>query len=480
MDLVNNLFYAPEHGSSVEPMTEWDLPSASALKVLRRSDGNVYLIGKGLSADAATMASFSDRRVSAREYLALRVANGRALNDGYFQVRDGDFKLSEVRPWRRYSPADSADFVNQSVNLRDRANSLDSEINLYGAHVDSSGIQRSLVTGKRWTAGAIAKGEVAPTPSPTPAPAPAPLPPPTTSIIRINFQNPGASPANYVADVGLSFGDRTNGLRFGWSADNQASARRRTHPDARLSTLNHLRALSWGIEVPNGTYRVRLTAGDAGYFDSIFGFSIESSVTALWSASDQARFKDFDVIAVVRDGRLSIGNREGSFHNKIVSVELERISDEIVKIQFQPAGAPTLEGFDADVGAPLGVRVNGLTYGWDLDNSAHARSRAGAADSRFQSFTHLQKQDGNRIFEVAIANGTYRVEIGAGDVDFFDSAFGFRVEGISTTTVRPTSERRTAVFTQLVEVKDGRLTIANHPMAENNKVSYLIVSAASD
>src|SRR5829696_8340196 len=60
----------------------------------------------------------------------------------------------------------------------------------------------------------------------------------------INFQkSTPAAPSGYFIDSGQVFGDRGNGLAYGWDADNTASARDRNNslfPDQRYDTLTHM------------------------------------------------------------------------------------------------------------------------------------------------------------------------------------------------------------------------------------------------
>ena len=87
---------------------------------------------------------------------------------------------------------------------------------------------------------------------------------------RINFQNPEAvPPTGYVPDFGLVFGDRGNGLTYGWDSDRSDKGRERAAiDDQRYDTLMHLHMLSddpggvWELEVPNASYLVYLVAGD--------------------------------------------------------------------------------------------------------------------------------------------------------------------------------------------------------------------------
>ncbi|MDY0166378.1 MAG: LamG-like jellyroll fold domain-containing protein [Thermoguttaceae bacterium] len=98
--------------------------------------------------------------------------------------------------------------------------------------------------------------------------------------IAINFQ-PGTStselPSHYLVDDGSAFGDRGNGLTYGWvdvatgePYNNTGNARSRgSHPDGRrYTTFNHFRNgvagnADWAIELPNGLYEVLAVFGES-------------------------------------------------------------------------------------------------------------------------------------------------------------------------------------------------------------------------
>ena len=85
------------------------------------------------------------------------------------------------------------------------------------------------------------------------------------------------------ADTGAVFGLRSGGERFGWNADNSAQTRDRNaanSADQRYDTLTHLQKPAepnavWELAVPNGTYTVRVVAGDASHVDSVFRLNVE-------------------------------------------------------------------------------------------------------------------------------------------------------------------------------------------------------------
>ena len=95
-----------------------------------------------------------------------------------------------------------------------------------------------------------------------------------TFAAHINFQPATATvPTGYVADSGAVFGDRGNGLSYGWNAPKPAQVlARKVHKqpsgtDApRFDTFAVMHAKGrgslWEISVPNGIYQVGITAGD--------------------------------------------------------------------------------------------------------------------------------------------------------------------------------------------------------------------------
>lgn len=89
----------------------------------------------------------------------------------------------------------------------------------------------------------------------------------------IDFAPAGAViPSGSTADTGAVFGDRGNGLVYGWNGPRPAQVAaphirsKLAGPDERYDTFAVMHARGrgsrWQIEVPNGTYLVSITAGD--------------------------------------------------------------------------------------------------------------------------------------------------------------------------------------------------------------------------
>ena len=118
-----------------------------------------------------------------------------------------------------------------------------------------------------------------------------------------------------------------NGFSYGWNAtNNQTRDRNSTRSaDQRFDTLNHMQkggSASWQIAVPNGSYTVRIVAGDADHIDSTFRINVESVLAINGKPTSSARWIDRTVTVTVADGRLTIANATGAVNNKICFVDI--------------------------------------------------------------------------------------------------------------------------------------------------------------
>ena len=149
--------------------------------------------------------------------------------------------------------------------------------------------------------------------------------------VKINFQQAGGEiPEEYLPDYGEVFGDRDDGWRYGWDRDIQGDARNRGSGNAideRYDTLIHLQKGAnaiWEIELPNGVYELFLVWGDPDYTDQTNTFDVEGVI--LEDPDGQAGsgfdFDEFNVTAIVADGRLTIQPAEGSANSKIMFLDI--------------------------------------------------------------------------------------------------------------------------------------------------------------
>lgn len=146
--------------------------------------------------------------------------------------------------------------------------------------------------------------------------------------LGINFQ-PESVPTSvpgYRTDIGRAYRSRANGLTYGWNIDNGSNDRQRNSPlspDQRFDTLTSMSAgASWGVEVPNGRYNVRLVVGDPNYTPSHYEFSVEG-VSAIDRDNNAAEhWQEAELAVTVSDGRLTLTPGSSASHNSICFLEI--------------------------------------------------------------------------------------------------------------------------------------------------------------
>lgn len=159
---------------------------------------------------------------------------------------------------------------------------------------------------------------------------------------KVNFQNSSANLfTGYLPDSGLIYGNRGNGFSYGWDVDNTANARQRNSAssfDARYDTFNHMQkpggGITWEIAIPNGTYQVRVVAGDADNFDSSFQLNVEGLALLNSAPASNTRWVEGIGIVTVNDGRLTVSNGAGAANNKIAFIEISTIINSLPPINL--------------------------------------------------------------------------------------------------------------------------------------------------
>jgi N-acetylneuraminic acid mutarotase len=146
---------------------------------------------------------------------------------------------------------------------------------------------------------------------------------------NVNFQPASAAvPGGYIVDSGLVFGDRGNGLSYGWDRSNNHTRDRNNvaSPDQRYDTLNHMQkpegGTTWEIAVPNGTYTVRLVAGDPSAYDSTYAIAVEGVLTISGKPTSTNRWFEGTQTVIVADGRLTVSSAAGSANNKLSFIDI--------------------------------------------------------------------------------------------------------------------------------------------------------------
>jgi fibronectin type 3 domain-containing protein len=330
--------------------------------------------------------------------------------------------------------------------------------------------------------------------------------------VKVNFQPVGApTPAGWTADTGAAF---TSGSGFGWvttsgtpvarPADSfryrTAAANGIAFPtDPLLQTYAFMQTnpgpANWEYTVPNGTYEVTLSVGDAHFLDSTHSVTAEGQpVVNNFTPTATTPFQTGRRTVTVADGKLTIAGAGTNTKVNWVSIKGDGLQtpgggQPTVRINYQPVDVPTPTGWQADTGAGY-TAARG--YGWLVNGQPADRSNATrnrpaatagitfpAGDVTRQSLILAQAgavagvTDG--VWEYALANGTYTVSVSAGDAGFLDSTHGVRAENtplISSFT--PTGTNPFATGTAQVLVTDGKLTLT--PTGTNTKLNWVTIA----
>ncbi|WP_420461393.1 PKD domain-containing protein [Neolewinella sp.] len=169
----------------------------------------------------------------------------------------------------------------------------------------------------------------------------------------------------------------------------------------------------------------------------------------------------------------------------------------VTRINFQDDSFTPPTDYIADVGQGYGNRGNGLVYGWinpdtkapqsNVDQARGAargiNNNSSDSDKLLRSLNMFDKANSApavpRDWEIAVPNGTYRVELAAGDPDFYDSRHTIRAEGVTIIDgFVPSASNYFRTGSAEVEVLDGKLTLddVGASGASNSKIIYVIIT----
>lgn len=272
-------------------------------------------------------------------------------------------------------------------------------------------------------------------PTDTPVATNTPLPPtatpgtpPTITTLKINFQPVSAAqPTGYLKDSGEAYGDRGNGYTYGWNANNSGNTRDRNSTravDQRYDTVIYMQRgaiYTWEVALPNGAYQVRLVAGDASYYSSVYKINAEGILLVNGTPSRNTRWIEGVGTVLVNDGRLTITNASGASNNKLNFIEITKTSSNVSGVAQPPvASSPTTFSVafaPADSGLQLSWaqgEAEAATY--QIYRSASG-DRSAAADITAELGELVPTADGvyNVVDSTASSTATYHYWLSATD-----------------------------------------------------------------
>ena len=147
-----------------------------------------------------------------------------------------------------------------------------------------------------------------------------------TTSLKVNFQpTTMKAPTGYLADSGKVFGDRGNGNSYGWNKDGSLVTDRWTTADDlhdSLAAMQYGGTYTWEAAVANGTYTVKIVAGDANGWNHLQKITAEGVVAVNGTPTMSQRWAEGTATVTVTDGRLTIASAAGTDQNVINYVEI--------------------------------------------------------------------------------------------------------------------------------------------------------------
>ncbi len=149
----------------------------------------------------------------------------------------------------------------------------------------------------------------------------------------------------------------------------------------------------------------------------------------------------------------------------------EVASGKVVKaINFTSKGGPVVSGFIKDIGAVFDDRRG---YGWKRDLLTSTRLRTQGRDEPKGGFVFTRSKD---IWECAVPNGSYRIHACFGDSEHEQHGQRIQFENADRVIKIDTQAGVFREVVQVVEVKDGRLTvtIGGNKKKANTCINWLV------
>ena len=241
--------------------------------------------------------------------------------------------------------------------------------------------------------------------------------------------------------------------------------------DTFIMATNATTAFLWEIALPDGTYYVTLTCGDARWAEGPTKVRLSGDNGSSWDtivndvptvANEFYPVINHEVNVTAEKLSLELGGNS-SYANVlnfiIISDSTETPPTFPIEVNFQPSGSTVpVPGYtDYDVDNSL-VYDEARGYGWDATTGLSARDRGWQADQRLDTFIYAFNV--SRTWEVDVPIGTYYVTLYGGDPDWATGENLITLEGVTVVDGKnTTADYYYSVITQIVNVFDGKLTV---------------------
>ena len=304
--------------------------------------------------------------------------------------------------------------------------------------------------------------------------------PAAANSIKFNFQLDGSPLVDgYIADSGDLFATHlSNGYSYGWNKSHTADDRDRNKiSDQLLDTLVQMQSSStWSINLPNGSYTVKISVGDAQYTSNN---TVNVNGVNYWSnlALNANQFQNKTMTINVTNGKLVIDNNGAPDRlTKLNYLEITPVTTQntATKINFEPVSAPTVTGYLVDAGTAFADH-GGISYGWNGDYSTNTRDRNLNANQLLDTLIHVST---GQSWSIGLANGNYNVTVSVGDPQYA-SLYTLNLNGASVFDHLSLGVNQFQQKTVAVSVSNGKLTMDALGSADREtRINYIEIASA--
>jgi hypothetical protein len=144
-------------------------------------------------------------------------------------------------------------------------------------------------------------------------------------------------------------------------------------------------------------------------------------------------------------------------------------------IAFQPAGVAVPAGYVADFGTVFQDQGNGYTYGWDQDITGDTRVRNVATDPRYDRLIYMQN-NGDRVWAIAVPDGTFDIHIVSGDPSAVDSIYQVDIQGVLAVSGGVRQGHQYQEAWREVTITGGYLFISPGTGSRNDKLNFIEIN----
>lgn len=273
------------------------------------------------------------------------------------------------------------------------------------------------------------------------------------AFTRVNFQPAVAVPPGFAADYGDVY-DSSRGYGWDYYRGNETRARGR-NADPLLDSLIFANAPAvWESQLPDGLYDVWAAVGDAAWGQGPHRVVIEGETILDGDTTAANEFIRLHTVSLVRDGHLTLEIGGGGGKTTLNYVAAAEVRPTSHHVNFQPEASQVPDGYAPDWGAPFDAERG---YGWTHSLTSHTRERDLEPDQRKDTLIFVGATA--ESWEVVLPDGDYQVHVSVGDARWAQGPHVVTVEGASFFAGETTPAGQFLEATQLVTVRDGRLSV---------------------